>query len=361
MTEFAAALATLLITTITGFLYSRLLKREKPHSVNVTHNLPAQSSQLFVGRENELSILRDFLSPTNQKTMAGVFGMGGIGKTSLLIRIGQECVSRKMFDLILYIPARRFSPSNDNDTNNIIMDTIISTAVYALDSQQSKLTNSEKEAFVRASFSQKRTLLLVDGLDETGEKEQNELVNFLLSLPSQTKIIISSRRQIDLPLSIQLSVLTLNEYRTLLNKGLASTNTKELSDDVVEKLYDLTGGLPLAVRMTISLIRNYSIDTVLNKVTQESNNLYEFVIEPVISKYWNKHPYKKLLITLAHLSDLATLPEIAYKAGLADEIQLVEEGLVGLTQVSLLTKTNDKYIMHPLTKEYILGKEKSEH
>ena len=177
-----------------------------------------------------------------------------------------------------------------------------------------------------------------------------------MSLPSQTKIIISSRRKIDLPFSIKLDALTFDEYRTLISQELASTNTN-LSDEIAEKLYQLTGGLPLAVRLATSLLKDYSMETVLRKFKKSDNSLFEFIIKPVINKYRNKYPYNKLLMTMAHLTNLATLPEIAHKAGLADNVQLVEEGLVNLTKESLLTKNDDKYLLHPLVRGYILSKE----
>lgn len=358
MNELIFTFASFLAAIITGLFYNRLLKRERPLRSNIVHNLPAQTSQTFIGRKAEISSLLDFLKPSNPKTVAGVFGMGGIGKTSLLIKVGQECVNTKMFDVVLYIPARRLSVLNNENANNNVLEAIISTTAYALEFPTSNITDSEKEAFFRASLSKRRVLLLVDGLDEVMEREQNELLHFLSSLPSQTKVIISSRRQINLPFSIQLSIFTFDEFRSLLENELSSINKAELSKDVVEKLYHLTGGLPLAVRMIAALLKDYSIETVFSKFNQENNSLYEFVVEPIISKYWNKYPYNKILITAANLSEPATLLEIAQKAGLMDEIQAVEEGLVGLTQVSLLTKDNDKYFMHPLIKEYILNREK---
>ena len=358
MNEFIAAFATFLAAAIIGLWYNRLLKRERPSFANVIHNLPAPSSQLFVDRANAIEQLRKFLSPSEPNTIAGVFGMAGIGKTALLIEIGRDSVRSNSFELVMYIPARHFSLSDDQAKSNSVLDTIISTAIYSLDSQQIKRSNSEKEAFVRTSFSQKRTLLLIDGLDEMGEREQKELLGFLSSLPSQTKAIVSSRHKINLAVMVQLNALTFDEYRTLLSKELIATKTAELSDDLIEKLYHLTGGLPLAVKWVAALLRDYSIDTVLNQFEESDNTLFEFVIEPVISRYRNKYPYNKILITMAHMPNLATLPEIADEAGLADDIQAVEEGLVTLTRASLLTKRDDKYEMHPLTKVYVLSRQR---
>lgn len=354
MNELLFTFASFLAAIITGLFYNRLLKRDRLSKVSTLHNLPAPSSQFFVGRENEISQLYGFLNPKNPKNIAGVFGMGGIGKTTLLVEIGHRCVTEKLFDVILYIPARRISLL-ENQRSEQILDNIISTAIFTLDIHQNFSSEAEKESFIRASFSQKRTLLLVDGLDETREKEQKELLLFLFGLPSQTKIVISSRQIIDLPFSITLDALTFNEYQVLFRKELESANIK-LDDENIQKLYQMTGGLPLAIKWVTSLLKNYSLETVLSKFKQSDNNMLELVLEPVIQRYFNKHPERELLLTIANGSTMLTIHEIATITGLSDNLQSVEEGLVNLTQVSLISKSADKYLMHPLVKEYVLSK-----
>ena len=363
MNEFIAGFITFLVAVLTGLFYIRLLKRERPSITPVIHNLPSPPSQIFVGRAKPIAQLHEFLSPKELRTIAGVFGMAGIGKTTLLIEIGRECVKRKSFELVFYIPADQFSISEKQHKKDDVLDTIISTVIYLIDFKQSKLSASEKEVFVRTSFTQKRTLLLIDGLDETSEQEKKFLLKFLSSLPSQTKVIISSRQRINVQFIVYLDALTFEEYSALLSNELLNTNTTNINKDTIKILYYLTGGLPLSAEWISSLMSYYSMDTIINIFKQGSerlfnNSQFEFILEPIISKYRKKYPYNELLTTLAHLPNMVTLPKIAHEAGLANNLQLVEKSLVDLTQASLLSKCVNKYIMHPLIKKYILSKEK---
>ncbi len=48
------------------------------------------SSDIFVGRKDELNYFREFLFSTNQPVLF-IYGEGGIGKTKLLLRMQRVC------------------------------------------------------------------------------------------------------------------------------------------------------------------------------------------------------------------------------------------------------------------------------
>src|ERR1700753_1553511 len=70
--------------------------------------MPFQRNPRFTGRENELSKLKEMLFINGQTTKIAIAGLGGAGKTQLIIELVYQILERHRDPLVFWIPATDF-------------------------------------------------------------------------------------------------------------------------------------------------------------------------------------------------------------------------------------------------------------
>lgn len=86
-------------------------------SKKLLHNLPAPSCTSFIGREEEITRLLELLSPRHTAHLISVDGIGGVGKTTLVVEAAYRCLGASnneafmgvpTFDAIIFISAKQY-------------------------------------------------------------------------------------------------------------------------------------------------------------------------------------------------------------------------------------------------------------
>ena len=176
--EIALELAKILISG----LLSRTLAPPRP----VDHNLPGEAPRP-IGRDRELRWLRERLSPSSPSTVCALVGPGGVGKTYLALAIAHEHKRRAesrmerwrdrfrrpplgFFDAIVYIPGRAMimTPRGIRPQRPLkqLSDITAEIARTLGDLDLMRQHPSERERSVLATLGRRRTLLILDGLEE---------------------------------------------------------------------------------------------------------------------------------------------------------------------------------------------------
>lgn len=102
--------------------YSEITTVEPPTSVppikSLRHNLPAPSCTNFIGREEEIARLLELLSTRHAAHLVSVDGIGGVGKTTLVLEAAYRCLHAShnneaflgipTFDVIIFTSAKRY-------------------------------------------------------------------------------------------------------------------------------------------------------------------------------------------------------------------------------------------------------------
>ncbi|XP_059276995.1 probable disease resistance protein At4g27220 [Lycium ferocissimum] len=174
----------------------------------------------------------------------GIYGMGGVGKTSILLAINNQLLREStVFDNVIWVTA-----SNDSNVQKLQKD--IARAVgLSFDNEDDEMTRAAQlhEALLRRS----RFLLIIDDLWEAFPLE-------VIGIPSpgyghECKLIITTRsmmvcRGMETTREVEVSVLSEEEAWDLFKQKvgdevLASPRLKVVAKDVSKEC----GGLPLAI------------------------------------------------------------------------------------------------------------------
>lgn len=331
----------------------------------IKHNLPSKDYLQFIGRSNELDKLMQYLSPEWGINLITVDGIGGVGKTALVIETCYRCLKKgdavevekiPDFDAIIFISAKQNALTSSGiipllQAQRTLRDIYHEIAVTLDRIDILQLPQEEQQGLIRRIFSKQRVLLVVDNLETIEDKMA--ILSFLYELPSKTKRIITTRerndyapiRLIELPKPQGIDLIMQKTFESELNIDIKSAN----------KIYDATGGIPAAIIYTIGQMSyGYSLDAVVDKVKNASEDVARFCFKSSVDAIKSKPSYE-LLLSISIFPAPPLRSAVTYVAGYSTDPIVTEEGLVDLQRLSLVTQTNDRYKLLPLTREYALA------
>lgn len=330
-------------------------------------NLPSRDRESLLGRHVEIAHLIKLLSPQYAAPLISVDGIGGVGKTALVLEVAYLCwkVSTgeeldpkvSSFEAIIFVSAKQqyltpdgiLSSSEAKRTRRDIIREIAST----LNLPKIKYADPQKQnSLVREALAHQRTLLIVDNLETM--KDKQEIISFLYELPPSVKVVITTREQKMLFSPIRLDQLPQEEALALIERE-AQEKGAMISEEQALQLYNLLGGIPAALIFAVGqFAHGYSMETVLAKVPKVGSDVARFCFEGAVEPLLGQ-PAHHLLMAMSMFARPPQYVALAYAAGLANEKIAMEEGLILLQSLSLIRKQEDRYIMLPLTREYALS------
>jgi hypothetical protein len=322
----------------------------------IYHNLPQPDYGRFVGREQELTRIYELLSPTNRHFLVTIDGIGGIGKSALALEVAHRYLrdtttlpEPERFDAIIWTSAKRTTLTAKGIVQrrqaSRTLDDIYTTISITLEREDiTRARLEEQPELVRRALTQQRTLLIVDNLETVDDEA---VLTFLRELPAPTKAIVTTRHRIDAAHPVRLVGMPWDDAEVLIaqecdKKGMI------LADEQVRKLYNRTGGVPLALVWIIAQMGlGYSVEAMLHRLSQRSEDISRFCFEGAIERIRNTDAYK-LLMALCLFATDASHEAVGYVSGLGEDA--LNEGLVMLKQMSLVDDVSGRVQMLPLTK-----------
>jgi tetratricopeptide (TPR) repeat protein len=349
-----------------------------PNSISpkrVRHNLPTPTYNRFVGRESEIAKLLELLSPRHGAHLISIDGIGGVGKTSLVVEVAYRCLQASQnadetfhgfptFDLIIFTSAKQhlltpFSLLQRVSKPHRTLQDIFRQIARTLGNVDITGVNLENQIeLLQDALSTVTTLLIVDNL-ETVENQQDILSFLYHDLPPTVKAVITTRKQgVFVPL--RLSALSESEALQLIHHE-AAEKAVNLSQDESKTLYRRTGGIPVAIHYAIGqMVSCYSVQYVLEQLSQASNDVTRFCFEHSVALVRGQ-PAHFILMALTFFASSVqrqTLLEIALPQdnstpSTTPTNQPAEEPFAQLLELSLVLQSQDGYSMLPLTREYV--------
>jgi nucleoside phosphorylase len=346
----------------------------------VKQNLPRQDNEC-IGREDELKKLIEYLSFNERRYVIAVGGIGGVGKTALVLEAAYRCLKAseeaenvsgiQAFDAIIYTSAKErmllpgegivYRQSRDQNLGDIF------TAIArTLEDRTINEVTTEKEQIerVKKSLAKQRTLLIIDNLETIDDRKQ--VITFLHdNLPNTVKVIITTRDQ-EISTPINLETLLEPDRLDLIEQRIKFHNIQKisvLSSTDIEKLCKATYGIPLAIVYAVGLLSiQQPLSLVLDNLGSNKNELTSCLFEKAVEelKANNQFAYK-LLISLAIFSKTPVREAVVKVAGLNTVLDRdVDKSLTRLQQLSFIKQNNNRYEMLSLTREYALAQLRDE-
>jgi hypothetical protein len=335
-------------------------------SSSVTHNLPRRQHQKLIGREQELTEIRNFLSPQHRVGVVCISGGGGVGKTALALEVAHSCyengislASHEHFDAIIWVTAKTVEllPAGKvqrqptfTDLDSIyraIADLLDLPAIFRT------ATQAEQNIIVMHALADKRILLMLDNLEDV---DDSELMVFLRDLPAPSKAVITTRHRIDVAVPIHLRTLNETTANELIRME-CERYSLEMSNDQIGMLFRRTGGLPLAIIRTLGRMawRGSSVEVEVQHLNDSQNEIYDFCFAKTIALIYRGDAYC-LFMSLAIFAADTKRDALGQVAGFGDDPLRRDEGLSDLEVLSLCYKDDDCFGLEPLTRTQALAK-----
>jgi nucleoside phosphorylase/tetratricopeptide (TPR) repeat protein len=303
----------------------------------IRSTLPPQP--YFFGREKELAIIADALSPDARSWGALIDGPGGIGKTALAVRAG-HLAAIEHFPLKIFLSAkvRELTAAGEQALQDYMLPNfvaLVSELARELgDEGIARIPENERANAVRRTLAGKQALIIVDNVETFGEPECVRLYQFLSRLPEGCKAIVTSRRRTDIDARIiRLDRLALKDALDLMaelaksNRHLARAGDRER-----EELYGITGGNPLLIKWvagqlgrTGSRCRTIAEAYEFMKSAPKDNDPLEYIFGDLLDTFTEEET--AVLAALTHftlparvewIAELAELPKVSAQTALED-------------------------------------------
>lgn len=343
-------------------IINRLFPRGEATRLTIRANLTRPAYSEFVGRVDKLDELKHYLSPRHRLGVVCISGQGGVGKTALAQAIAHYYHDNypslsydNRFDVIVYVSAKKYELLPSGTERKIPsftdLDGVFRELSTVLDEPALVAVSSieEKQMIARGLLKQHRTLLILDNMEDVDDPF---LLTFLRELPVPSKALVTSRHRIDVAVPVHLTGLEYSEAKELVTTTAAEWELS-LSDEEAHAIVKGTGGMPLAIVRTLARIRwrRSKVVTELAYLNDPNNDYYDFVYGRSLKEIRGKVAHK-LFLCLSLFPSGATRQALGYVAGVPGDEYLRDQELEILDILSLVEKTEDRFNLNDLTRQY---------
>lgn len=322
----------------------------KEYNPKVFHNLPLPEfdDTGFVGRKNDIKEITELLLNKKNQVIS-VVGNGGMGKTSIVIKILYDLIEKdeNPFDAIIWITLKTKTLSQGEFVE--IKDAISDISQVFEKSKQIMISDSDDDSMSSVlEFMETFNVLLV--LDNLETINAGDINTFLRKIPDNSKVLITSRlgigefevRQIIKGLEKQDAIVYFRELSKYYGLDLHKQGDTEIYKIISNNLYNN----PLSIKWFISGV--YS-GTSQKQMLSHKDDLIEFCISNI---------FEKLSETSKRILQLFLLENSKLTYGVIDfyieEEELdIRQSINELLSTYMIQASSGEYIMNDMSREYI--------
>ncbi|MEO1762912.1 MAG: NB-ARC domain-containing protein [Cyanobacteria bacterium J06629_18] len=333
---------------------------------SIVQNLPAREYTTFVGRSREIARLTEVLSYKHSAHLISVDGIGGVGKTTLVVEVAYRCLEASLntitntdtsnlptFEAIIFTSAKQNHLTSIGLLPRLIYQRTLRDICREIARifefvEIHNLPLQEQIGVIRHKLSQTRTLLIVDNLETIEDKQ--DVLSFLYDLPPTVKVVITTREQ-TLFVPVRLNSLS-REHGLRLIQHEAKEKDIDLTNTESQQLYEALSGVPAAMIYAIGqMAAGYLFEDVLQLIKRPEGDIARFCFTASINPIRNSSPHYLLMALTLFVKPVSreTLASVAFEK--PDPI-IVSPGLVKLQQLSLINQKQGRYSLAALTREY---------
>jgi hypothetical protein len=220
--------------------------------------LPPPAYTRLFGVEPARVELADQLLHRDAPWVVALVGIGGIGKTALADATVRDLIPRFHFDGVVWLRHERATMSGQSLSPDHAFDSIVALLTSRLDLLPAAAPLEQRLAALRRRLKEQPHLVVVDNLE--GEAVADYLLIRLLDLATPTKFLVTTRTRPPEQTAVRhfpLPELSLDDSAALLRHHAADIGNSTLaaaSDDDVARIYAITGGNPLALKLVAGLL-----------------------------------------------------------------------------------------------------------
>ncbi|PID87211.1 MAG: hypothetical protein CSB13_00540 [Chloroflexi bacterium] len=326
-------------------------------------------SKLF-GVDEIAQMLGNTLQQENEPFIVAIDGLGGMGKTALADKVARNLIEQMGFEEIAWITAKQTHLSSlgrlkiESGRPALTFPLLLEKLADQFDIPESPGTSQLKREQIVINYLRERScLVVIDNLETVAD--YHSLLPELRANQNPTKYLLTSRlRLYEDPdvFSISLKELPQESAFALLREEARRTGflaLLESPDEELQKIYDVVGGHPLALKLVVGQLRFRSLPRVLDgyEPSKEKNSgeLFDYIYQET----WETldDDCKMTLMALSQASETGfTFDHIVSISGLSESsVDRSLEELILLSLVDLGGSLYERrYRLHRLTEVFIL-------
>lgn len=334
----------------------------------ILHNLPTEDS-IFIDREQQIDEVMNTLS-FSRFWMIALWGMGGVGKTSLALRVARLCLLERRFEAIVWstaksyeLGARGFRKTIEKRQDRVVLtlNDLLNTICRVFgETSAINMSIQQKSDRVIQLLTDHKTLLIIDNLDMIPDRPAAEIIQFIrYSVPNPSQTLLTSRYQLSGKGEYAIELMGLDRYYSIefmrSVAALVGYDAIAFADlQTLEAIHQVTGGIPLAMKWLIGRARRSQKDiyAILNDMVRSESDILEYCFK---QSYWSVSKEARILLQALSPADQALdSHQINTVSGLGD-YQIIE-AVDDLIPMSLLDQDKlGRFKLHPLTKAFARG------
>lgn len=351
-----------------------LLRMEDEASVawqeKMNARLPLPTYYQLVGIEEPRDQLMDALNARDSQFIAAIDGIGGIGKTSLADHVVRFVIQSTRFEEIAWVTTKQTHLSSrgrlqvESGRPSLTFPMLLDRLSEQFDLPDSQnATQLERQRMVKQHLKERACLVVIDNLETVAD--YRNLLPELRQWQRPSKFLLTSRRRLldeAGVFSVSLEELPENAAYELIRMEAERAGFSELIDaeaGELNKIYDVVGGNPLALKLLVGQLRFYSLQRVLERFTgskeaRSQDGLFDYIYREIWENLSDTDKTALLALmdagatgfSFAHLVDISGLPEAQLEESLEELILLSLVDLAG-------NLAERRYRLHRLTEVFL--------
>lgn len=326
-------------------------------------NLPRRT--YFVGREREIEVILESLSPASRTFIVALEGLGGVGKSSLAVEIGYRCLERGDMTAVIWVSAKEALLTAQGIEEyepelKALQDIFVTIGMVLNYPAIGTAPLAEQQRIAFELLAKQTTLLIIDNVETLPATEREQIVAFLRKTPVTVKALITSRERIVEGHTVRLQGLPPDDSLRLIEWNAQQRDVR-LTQQQIQQIIELTGGLPLAMIWIQSQIAMFgrSANQMLEQLARDPNL-------PLLRFCFNRSWHMLSELEAQHL--LIALSLHVTSAGRAalrmisdvNDSNRVDPALSELLQLSLVLydQEQDRFDMLQLTRTFVRSQAK---
>ncbi|RCJ27958.1 hypothetical protein A6770_24725 [Nostoc minutum NIES-26] len=317
---------------------------------------------MFYGRTDELNALKQWILDERCQLIA-LLGMGGIGKTSLSVKISQQI--QEDFEYIIWRSLREAPP----------VKTILSNLIQVLSDDQERESHLSENLGDRISrliyyLQNSRCLVILDNVESIlrsgsragqyreGYEGYSELFRRIGETSHTSCLILTSRekpKEIGLLEGKRLPVrsLTLSGLKVLEGQEILKIKGLAAAESEWKVIIELYAGNPLALKIVATTIQDI-FDGNVAEFLQQNTSVFGDIRDILEQQFERLSDLEKEIIYwLAINREPVTLSELRQDIVLPRPTQKLLESLESLVRRSLVEKSTVTFTLQPVVMEYV--------
>ncbi|MCB9078661.1 MAG: hypothetical protein H6631_13760 [Anaerolineaceae bacterium] len=271
-------------------------------------------------------------------------GIGGIGKTSLADALARQVITDGCFEEVAWVSARQqwFAPWGEiQETGRPALtrqDLLVALNQQLSDAPGPPRPADELLAALKGRLRSRSHLIILDNLETVADYQ--EILPLLYELSQWAWILLTSRVAIHEQPYVHLTNLTelsSTDAEALIRdeaRRRGMTDLAEAPPEVIDQIYDIAGGNPLALKLIIGQVHLRSLSTILTDFKEARGQKIEALYQFIYHQAWQllNDTARQVLVamplvtapgvTLEHLAGISEVPYDALNQALDRLIQL---------------------------------------